>query len=406
MNDIRPGYLQKLIWSLPWLSRYPLWRGRETISRLLDKSDFQHLVFLVADHFEPAWKNAGVPVDLSTQRHRLDDWIQQAESIGGRIKDKHGRPFAHTYFFPGDEYFPELVDRLAEHQAMGFGEVEIHLHHGVETPDTSDNLRKVLTEFRDILAERHRCLSRFDGQGPPKYAFVHGNLALANSAGGRLCGVDDEMQILAETGCYADFTLPSAPNQSQVPRLNAIYECDRPLDRPVPHWSGPSLKVGGAEPRLPIIFTGPLVFNWRRRLRGFPVPRLDDGVLASNYLPDLNRFYQWQRAGIGVVGRPDWVFIKLFCHGFFAEDQPAMIGDIVKRFWESVLELAVTSRAFDVHFATAREAINMVFAAIDGHSGDPATYRDYRLLPIMKSDQSPTKYVEQHASSVFSQSVN
>ena len=38
------------------------------------------------------------------------------------------------------------------------------------------------------------------------YAFVHGNFALANSAGGRYCGVDEEMQILAETGCYADMT--------------------------------------------------------------------------------------------------------------------------------------------------------------------------------------------------------
>ena len=31
--------------------------------------------------------------------------------------------------------------------------------------------------------------------------------------GGQACGVDNEMEILANTGCYADFTLPSAAKQ-------------------------------------------------------------------------------------------------------------------------------------------------------------------------------------------------
>ena len=47
-----------------------------------------------------------------------------------------------------------------------------------------------------MLSQRHGCLSRWDGKGEPRYAFVHGNWALANSAGGRFCGVDSEMQIL------------------------------------------------------------------------------------------------------------------------------------------------------------------------------------------------------------------
>jgi hypothetical protein len=37
-----------------------------------------------------------------------------------------------------------------------------------------------------------------------------------------------------------------------------------------------------------------------------------------------------------------------------------------------------------LHFATAREAFNMVCAAIDGHEGDPGLSRDYRLKPIMR----------------------
>jgi hypothetical protein len=253
----------------------------------------------------------------------------------------------------------------------------------VDEPDTAENLRRALEEFRDALAEDHHCLSRMNGVGQPKYAFVHGNLALANSAGGRFCGVDSEMQILADTGCYADFTLPSAPDQSQVPRLNAIYECGHSLTQARPHRSGPSVRVG-VEPRLPVIFTGPLVFNWERRLRGLPVPRLDDGALAANYPSDLARLERWRSARIGVRGRPRWLFIKLYCHGFFTFDQDAMIGEGMRRFLSEVIEHGEREGRFKVHFTTTREMFNLAMAAVDGREGEPGQYRDYRLRQIMQ----------------------
>jgi hypothetical protein len=191
------------------------------------------------------------------------------------------------------------------------------------------------------------------------------------------------MQILLETGCYADFTLPSAPDQSQVPRLNDIYECGHPLSEARPHRSGPSVRRG-ERPSLPLIFTGPLVFDWRRRVKGLPVPRLDDGALAANHLPDLTRFENWRSAHINVRGRPDWIFIKLYCHGFFPQDESAMIGGEMQRFLENLLELAELTGSFKLHFTTAREAFNIALAAIDGHEGEPGQYRDYRLRPIMQ----------------------
>src|SRR5436189_4739816 len=148
------------------------------------------------------------------------------------------------------------MDMRASMQDEGLGEVEVHFHHGVDKPDTAENTRRVLTDFRDVLADKHRCLSRETPESQPQCAFVHGNWALANSAGGRYCGVDSEMQILADTGCYADMTLPSAPDRSQVPRINALYQCGLPLNERVPHRRGPDLKVGD-QPRLPVIFPGP-----------------------------------------------------------------------------------------------------------------------------------------------------
>ena len=258
---------------------------------------------------------------------------------------------------------------MAQLQREGFGEVEIHLHHGL----------------RDALAEDHKCLSRMDGSDVPMYGFVHGNLALGNSAGGRWCGVDEEMQILAETGCYADFTLPSAPDQSQMPRVNTIYHCGHPLDEARPHRSGPSVRVG-SNVQLPLIFTGPLVCDWRRRVCGLPVPKVDCGALASNYEVDLTRFHNWRSAHIHVQGRPDWVFIKLYSHGFYPEDQSIMIGEGARRLWEKVLELSEQTKDFRVHFVTSREAFNLVMAAVEGREGEPDAYRDYRLQTIMRAE--------------------
>ena len=385
----RPGVFTKFAWSLPWLSRYPLWRARECLRRTLDSHTPRHLILLVANHFEPCWNEDGAVLNWSTQLARIDHWIKQARAIGRAVQDCDGTPFRHTYFYPAEQYHAALLERMAELQAEGFGEVEIHLHHGLDEPDNAANCRQTLEQFRDVLAQEHKCLSRRHGVGPPMYAFIHGNLALANSDAGRYCGVDSEMQILADTGCYADFTLPAAPHRPQVPRINAIYQCGRPLHQRLPHRSGPNLRVG-VPPVLPVIFTGPLVLNWRRRLWGLPVPRLDDGALAKNYPLDLPRLYRWCSAHIGVRGRPDWVFIKLYCHGFFPDDQPMTIGEPVQRALEQILDYGDRSGEYKVHFATAREAFNIAMAAVDGHAGEPGLYRDYLLRPLMETKLIPS----------------
>ena len=346
----------------------------------------RHLIFIVANHFEPAWSANGF-LDLPTQQARLDHWFEMARTTGDLVKDHDGTPFRHTNFYPAEQYHPSLLKVLAAMQADGLGEVEVHLHHGIDGPDTLANLRRTLESFRDRLADEHKCLSRLPGDEMPRYAFVHGNLALANSAGGMYCGVDSEMQVLADTGCYADLTLPSAPERTQVPKINAVYQCGHALTERSPHRSGPNLKQQQT-PTLPVILTGPLVFNWRRRLYGLPIPRLDDGVLAANYALDIDRLNRWANANITVQGRPEWVFIKLYCHGFFPNDQDIVIGEGARRFWNEVLDYAERTGKLKIHFATAREAFNIAMAATDGLDGNPHKYRNYKLIQIMDPQSS------------------
>lgn len=374
---------------MPWLARYPstraksLWNANPHVKK--------NIIIIVANHFEPSWTENGF-CSLDEQLRRLEKWERLARQTGEAVTDADGTKFRHTNFFPAEQYDFRLLEQLAGMQDEGLGETEIHLHHGVEKPDTSANLRHTLIEFRDKLANDHQLLSRWDGTGDPKYAFVHGNLALGNSAGGKFCGVDDELKILQETGCYADLTLPSAPDETQVPMLNQIYECGLPLDRNMPHRTGKRVGAFGNQPQLPLIFTGPLIFNWTRRVRGVPVPQIDDGALASNQALDAARFKRWVNADVTVKNRPEWVFVKLYCHGFFDHDQSSAIGEDARRFFSETVETGEKSGAYRVHFASAREAFNMVWAAIDGKHGSPNDFRDYRLQTIMsEAERKPAE---------------
>lgn len=384
----RKTFETKLKTNLPWLVRYPFERAKNFLAQTMFEK--KHLVFTVANHFEPAWSETGI-VNLDEQRRRLDEYYKLARKIGESLIDADGTKFRHTNFYPGEQYDKQLLDTLAAMQAEGLGEVEIHLHHGVEKPDTAENLRKSLIGFRDILADEHQCLSQFDGIGEPKYAFVHGNLALGNSAGGKYCGVDSELQILAETGCYADMTLPTAPDETQIPVINQIYECGLPLDVKMPHRKGKSVEVFGKQPQLPLIFTGPLTINWSRRYKGLPFPRIDEGSLAKNQASDLSRLHRWKSANITVKGRSDWIFVKLYCHGFFDQDQSACIGEDARRLFSEIIENGEKTNNYSVHFASAREAVNMVFAAIDGKNGNPNDFRNYRLQAIMDKKSGQRK---------------
>src|SRR5262249_60427377 len=107
------------------------------------------------------------------------------------------------------------------------------------------------------------CRPRGNGRALPWPAFVHGNWAFATSAGGRYCGVDEEMAILAETGCYADLTLPVPLGLPHVGKINSLYECGLPLDQRAPHRRGPGPPGGGAGPAVSPDRAGPLALDAR-----------------------------------------------------------------------------------------------------------------------------------------------
>ena len=377
-------FRKKVTRTMRWLPAYAWQRvARRTPSGSL------HLMIVLADHFEPSI----VPHDGSArapqdeQERRVECWCREYPLIHNTWRDHEDRPFVHTYFYPAEQYDKTLLQRLASLCKAGWGEIETHLHHGTSGPDTEENTHRQLLEFRNTLASEHGALSYLDGTGPPRYAFVHGNYALANSGGGVNCGVDSEMQVLAETGCYADLTLPPGPfYRTHVAKINSLYECSAPLSRRAAHRSGRDLEVGRRPKVFPLMVEGPLMLNFARL--GGRLIRVENGALATKNPPSLRRLKLWKQAAIAVNGRPDWLFIKLQCHGMDPRDKELMLGEPMGLFLRELIENA-HQRSETIHFVSAREMVNIILAACDGREGNPGDYRDYRLKRFCNDRREP-----------------
>jgi hypothetical protein len=374
----KPSGLSKQLDRLSYARWMPAYAW-QTLTRSVPRGRV-HLIFALADHFEPAIvpEDGRARASYSEQERRVEQWCYEYPRSIAPWRDSDGRTFVHTYFYPAEQYDRSLVDRLAEHCQLGSGELEIHLHHGMDAPDTPENTRRQLVAFRDVLFLNHRSLCLLDGSGEARYAFVHGNYALANSARGYACGVDNEMQILAETGCYADFTMPAAPfHPAQIAKVNSLYECALPLTGKAPHRKGRDLRAGRSPLTFPLIVQGPLGLDFDKHARN-GLGRFEHAALTAHNPPGMRRLRLWKKAAISIQERPDWLFIKLHCHSMDPHGRESVIGGSWQRFLRELIEGA-EDRNEAIHFTTAREMVNIMWAACDGRDGDPGQYRDYRL---------------------------
>ena len=352
-----PGYLAS-VW----------WRPRGVAGT-------RHLFFCVADHFEPL-RGGGDPI---AARRAVATWVEEYRRVFADCRDATGRPPRHTFFFPAEEYDRECLATLAVLCREGYGEVEIHLHH---RHDTAEGLHRRLTEFRDRLHQEHGLLG-VDGAGRVRYGFVHGNWALCNARpDGDWCGVNDELRVLRATGCYADFTFPSAPSPTQPRMVNAIYYAVERSGQPRSADRGSVVRVGGGPPAEPpaclLIITGPLGLDWRNRKWGL-LPRLENGALTGRNPPTARRVELWVRQGIHVRGRPDWVFVKVHTHGCVPENRAALLGSAGRELHAYLQAQYNDGRRWRLHYVTGRELYNLVKAAEAGCTGAPDAWRDFEI---------------------------
>ena len=343
----------------------------------------RHLMFCFVDHFEPQFGRPKYDVECA----RVARWRRDYPRLCAEHRDADGRHPVHTFFYPEEEYRPEHLDPLVEMCREGLGEIEIHLHHH---EDTEAGLREKLRRFTATLVERHDALPRDPRTGQPQWAFIHGNWALDNSHPIKdfCCGVNNELQVLAAEGCYADFTLPSAPSPCQTSMINSIYYATDDPERPKSHDRGERVRVGGAPVGDLMIVQGPLGLNWRSRRFGL-VPRIENADLRTSSPPSPARADAWVRTGVHVAGRPEWVFVKVHTHGAPERDVDVLLGEPMARMFGHLEARYNDGRDWKLHYVSAREMYNIIKAAEAGRDGDPGQYRDY-LIPRPRYAQPPS----------------
>jgi hypothetical protein len=333
-----------------------------------------HVMFCFVDHYEPMWGRA----DEATQRARVDRWCRDYRALAARHRDADGRHPQHSFFYPEEEYVEEYLDKIATLCAEGYGEIEIHLHHA---NDTEKNFRETIARFCRTLHERHGALPRDPATGELRFAFIHGNWSLDNSRpDGRWCGLNNELILLRELGCYADFTLPSAPSNTQTRTINSIYYATDDPSKPKSHDTGAPVRVGGAASGDLMIVQGPLALNWRERRMGV-MPRIENADIRRTQPPTPARVDDWVRTGIHVEGRPEWVFVKIHTHGAQEGDMDTLLGAPSETMYAHLEGAYNDGRNYVLHYVTARETYNIIKAAEAGKTGNPGAYRDFILPP-------------------------
>ena len=313
----------------------------------------KHIYFSICDHFEPYWCNA----DKQTAQHRLNRWLVEWPKLADSYLDSNGNKLKYSFFYPEEEYQKDDLDALAGLCHAGYGEVEVHLHHD---NDTADNLKKTLIDFKKRLHEEHGLLSIDKETGDIVYGFIHGNWALNNSRpDGRMCGVNNETDILLETGCYADFTMPSAPDDCQTRKVNSLYYAQS-SQQPKAHDSGIDAKVG-VPPSGLLMVQGPLGLTWSRPKWGI-VPRIENSGLMISTPITMSRIQEWVSSHIHVSSAPEHVFIKLYAHGTQEENMKMFFDQKGgERLLSSLIEHASQIDS-QVHFVSAREMVNVIHA--------------------------------------------
>lgn len=308
----------------------------------------------VCDHYEPECYGATQAVAMERVLH----WQREYPRLFGKFRDEDGRPPQHTFFFPQDEYRPEYLDALKPLCEAGYGDVDVHLHHD---RDTAASLEDKLAQFRDTLFHRHGFLRRDPRTDEIVYGFIHGNWALCNSRpDGLLCGVDQELTVLLKTGCYADFTMPSAPSATQTRTINSIYYAQDQPGRRKSHDTGLRARVGQSAPsdRL-LMVQGPLLPDWSSRKFGL-IPRIENGDVHAGRPMTLRRFHLWRQAHVHVAGRPNSVFIKLHTHGCKDGNIDEWLGPRMVQFHDDLAAYRLQHPNLRLHYVTAWEMAQRV----------------------------------------------
>ena len=78
-------------------------------------------------------------------KSKMEDWYTKFLLLAKDYKDSDGGPLKYSWFYFADGYKKEVIEKISELCRMGFGEIELQLHH---KNDTQDSFRKKIREAK------------------------------------------------------------------------------------------------------------------------------------------------------------------------------------------------------------------------------------------------------------------
>lgn len=146
------------------------------------------------------------------------------------------------------------------------------------------------------------------------------------------------------------------------------------------HNNGLDVSAGGKEWGDLMMIQGPLALNWSSRKYSV-IPRIENSDISERNPGSLERVRLWEGQHIHVKGRPEWIFIKVHCHGGQRRDMDALLGRKAEELLTALEGLFRDQEDCRLHYITGRECYNIIKAAESNEKGNPSKFRDYVIPP-------------------------
>ena len=179
-----------------WLHGY-LERRQRAALVVVPQDKLIDVMVLAVDHFEPVRREGAVGVQ------RVKGWCAEYKRLAAEHRDSDGIVPKHTWFYRYDYPNFEILNALSKYVYEGFGEIEFHLHHGYDTPESFNK------RVRDGVQWFNKVGAMISAEEVPRifFGYIAGNWALDNGRKDpKFSGVNTEISVLVELRFLCDFS--------------------------------------------------------------------------------------------------------------------------------------------------------------------------------------------------------